>query len=355
MENHPIPQDVTGFQFKLIGNLTVKQFAYLATGTVLAVVLFQLPFHILIRFPFSLFFALLGIGLAYLPVSGRPMDAMIGYYIKALIRPTIFSYNGAPSQTDDLAKAPVITVKNLGQITSGLNLIPKDKLKVYLETFDVQPRNKLDEKEHNFLMSIANLAASNIVIQPGASPAPALVTQRFSEQITPILKPVVPNVVSDQPAAIPVSHGDVPPPKAETPQTVQNPPEQIRLIRPTPIARSHDKPISIPNSPTYPNLIVGITKDSRGNALPGILVEIKDKDDGPVRAFKTNEFGRFASATPMTNGTYTIDFEDPKAQNKFEKMTIILSGQIIQPIQAISVDTREELRRSLFAPGNQSN
>jgi hypothetical protein len=102
-------------------------------------------------------------------------------------------------------------------------------------------------------------------------------------------------------------------------------------------------------------LIVGVTKDPRGNALPGILVEIKDKENGPVRAFKTNEFGRFASATPLASGTYSIDFEDPKAQNKFEKMTIVLTGQIIPPIQAISIDTREELRRSLFAPGNQSN
>ena len=355
MENHPIPQDVTSFQFKLIGNLTVKQFAYLATGTVLAVVLFQLPVHILIRFPLSLLFALLGVGLAYLPISGRPIDAMIGYYIKALIRPTIFTYDGMPGQPDVLAKAPAITVKNLEQITTGLNLIPKDKLKAYIETLDVQPRNKADEKEHNFLMSIANLAASNITIQPGASPAPALATQRINEQINPIPKPVSPSVPSDQPAVVQVLHMAAPPPKVEVPQTVQNPPEQIILIRPKPIAKSYDKPIGVPNNPTYPNLVVGITKDSRGNALPGILVEIKDKDNGPVRAFKTNEFGRFASATPLTNGTYSIDFEDPKAQNKFEKMVISLTGQIIPPIQAISIDTREELRRSLFAPGNQSN
>jgi hypothetical protein len=356
MENHPIPQDVTGFQFKLIGNMTVRQFAYLATGTVLAVVLFQLPVHILIRFPFSLFFALLGVGLAYLPVGGRSMDAMIGYYIKALIRPTIFTYDGTPSQTDDLAKAPVITVKSLGQITSGLNLIPKDKLKVYLETFDAQPRNKLDEKEHNFLMSIANLAASNIVIQPGASPAPALVTQRISEQISPTPKPVDSNLVSDRPVAAPIPYEAIPLPKAEaTPQIAQNPPERVTLIQPRHITKSYNKTVSVPSNPTYPNLVVGITKDSRGNALAGILVEIKDKDNGPVRAFKTNEFGKFASATPLTNGAYTIDFEDPKAQNKFEKIVINLEGQIIPPIQAISIDTREELRRSLFAPGNQSN
>lgn len=250
MENHPIPQDVTSFQFKLIGNLTVKQFAYLATGTVLAVVLFQLPVHILIRLPFSLLFALLGIGLAYLPISGRPIDAMIGYYIKALIRPTIFTYDGAPSQTCDVAKAPTTTAKSLEQITSGLNLIPRDKLKAYLESLDVQPRNKADEKEHNFLMSIANLAASNIVIQQGTSPAPARVTQQINEKIVSIPKPATPSIASDQPAVIQMLHQTTPPPKVEAPQTAQNTPARIIKLR-SPIAKSYDKAVSILNSPTY--------------------------------------------------------------------------------------------------------
>ena len=92
MENHPIPQDVTGFQFKLIGNMTVKQFAYLASGVILAGILWKLPIYFLIKFPFCTFFAVLGAGLAYFPISGRPMDQMIGNYIKALISPTEFIY-----------------------------------------------------------------------------------------------------------------------------------------------------------------------------------------------------------------------------------------------------------------------
>ena len=92
MENHPIPQDVTGFQFKLIGNMTVKQFAYLAVGIVLAWIFLQLPISFLIKIPLGAFFAILGIGLAFFPISGRPMDLMIGNYIKALFRPTQFTY-----------------------------------------------------------------------------------------------------------------------------------------------------------------------------------------------------------------------------------------------------------------------
>ena len=82
--------------------------------------------------------------------------------------------------------------------------------------------------------------------------------------------------------------------------------------------------------------------------MPNILVEVKDKEGNAVRAFKTNPLGQFASATPLINGDYVIEFEDPRAQNKFEAVTFKASGEIILPIEIISVDTREELRRSLF-------
>ena len=46
MDNHPIPQDVTGFQFRLIGDMTIKQFAYLAGGMILAWIFLASPLFI---------------------------------------------------------------------------------------------------------------------------------------------------------------------------------------------------------------------------------------------------------------------------------------------------------------------
>jgi hypothetical protein len=97
-----------------------------------------------------------------------------------------------------------------------------------------------------------------------------------------------------------------------------------------------------------PNVIVGIVKDPRGNMLPNILVEVKDKDGNPVRAFKTNPLGQFISATPLTNDTYTIELEDPKKQHAFDAIQISASGQIMSPIEIIGRDAREELRKALF-------
>ena len=122
-------------------------------------------------------------------------------------------------------------------------------------------------------------------------------------------------------------------------QTTRN----VRRV-PADMARS----VGIPDAPEAPNLITGIIKDSRGNPLPNILVEVKDPDSNPVRAFKTNKLGKFASATPLSNGKYVISFEDSAEKHRFDDIEMELIGNIVMPLEVISIDSREELRRELF-------
>ena len=93
MDNHPIPQDVTGFQFRLIGNMTVKQFAYVAAGAVLAAILYYSPLPILLKVILIPLVGGFGAALAFLPIEGRPMDVMVSYFIKDLISPTQYVYH----------------------------------------------------------------------------------------------------------------------------------------------------------------------------------------------------------------------------------------------------------------------
>jgi hypothetical protein len=122
--------------------------------------------------------------------------------------------------------------------------------------------------------------------------------------------------------------------------------QQTQFVRSIP--QNMTKSVGLPTVSEFPNVISGIVKDPRGNPLPNILVEIKDSQANAVRAFKTNALGQFASATPLNNGDFTIEFEDPRGQNKFDTVGFKANGEIILPIEVISVDTREELRRSLF-------
>src|SRR4030042_7091788 len=131
MENHPIPQDITGFQFKLIGDMTVKQFAYVATGVVIAWLLFTvLPFPLVIKIAFALPFAAVGAGLAFVPIEGRPMDLMIGNFFKAVFSPTQYIYQKKGEQSQNTANLQnAATVKALyeGQFKDFEKKLPKGK------------------------------------------------------------------------------------------------------------------------------------------------------------------------------------------------------------------------------------
>lgn len=126
---------------------------------------------------------------------------------------------------------------------------------------------------------------------------------------------------------------------AKPEQTTQN----VKFVSPT-MAKSAGVPIT----PDVANLLVGIIKDSKGMSLPNILVEVKDKDGNPVRAFKTNGLGQFASATQLPNGVYSIWFEDTQQKNKFDPVEIQATGAIIPPLEVTAHDEREDLRRQLF-------
>src|SRR3989344_4811036 len=84
MENHPIPQDVTGFKFRLIGSITVKQFLYLLGAGASALIFYILPLPFLAKIPFMLLSGGVGLSLAFVPIDGRPMDKMILNFLKTL-------------------------------------------------------------------------------------------------------------------------------------------------------------------------------------------------------------------------------------------------------------------------------
>lgn len=405
MDNHPIPQDITGFQFKLIGNMTIKQFAYLAAGSIIAWIFFSLPITSFIKLPFSFLFAILGVSFAFLPIEGRPMDIMILNFTKALFNPTqyVFEKVGGSLYIQTHSQQ----VKQPVSQTSDENR----NLAAYLSTLQ-KPGNKLDEREMGFFKSLALLFApgnqrSNLThiisadFQPTAGQAKADDTKKSKNEQTPqvseleeeevnlsqqLEKTKLAFDIAKQEEAQRLVEGreelyqsahqkvlDIEKLLNETllqKQTLEN--ELLRLKREldekkkevfTPgtltyekkesqnvrsIPQNMGKSAGIPIAPEFPNMITGIIKDPRGNSLPNILVEVKDKEGNPVRAFKTNALGQFQASTPLANGTYRIEFEDPKSQNKFDIIEFVASGQIILPIEVISQDTREELRKSLF-------
>lgn len=401
MEQHPIPQDVTGFQFKLIGTMTVKQFGYVAVGVIFAVITYyyttDLWWIITLKFILIPVFGLSGVIIAFVPIEGRPVDVMATNFVHALVSPNQYVYvkRGRKFSFTQTTYAKITPdspaiPKTAKQVNANIESKKEQQLRAILSNRYSNAKSNLDKKEMAFFKTIESspIPSAITVLQttqikkpaarvPIASPHPptqaaqsqssarqeALLQQQLvmarqqesSHNKVLLLQEQVQDIHSQKEQVelelLKLKNQLSAQKPAITPTTAQPPaPPMPRLD----VAHVRSIPQNMTKSAGFsrisdtPNVVVGIVRDSRGNILPNILVEVKDKDGNPVRAFKTNPLGQFASATPLTNGAYTIELEDPKKQHAFDIIQINASGQIMLPIEVISHDAREELRKALF-------
>lgn len=108
MEQHPVPQNVTTFQFRLIGDMTLKQFGYLCAGGILAFISYKLPLPFFFTWPATVGFALLGIGFAFVPVEERPMDVWVFSFFKSIYSPTQYIWTQEIPKTPKSKAAPAV-------------------------------------------------------------------------------------------------------------------------------------------------------------------------------------------------------------------------------------------------------
>lgn len=192
MENHPIPQDVTGFKFKIIGSMTVKQFAYIIVAGIFCVITFTLPIQgiaAIIKIPMMALFAGLGFALAFVPVGGRPLDKMLIYFATSIPKENQFVYH---KQGVDLAQyeffKPTATVTQTAPAKQSKNNANRTALASAL-------RNSYFRPDNDELQYLTNLKAS--FDNPGAAiatPTPlANETKKVAlPQATPVPIPTAP-------------------------------------------------------------------------------------------------------------------------------------------------------------------
>ena len=386
MENHPIPQDVTGFQFKLIGNMTVKQFAYVAFGVVFAVVLYYFPIHsplsALIKIILIPIVGGCGFAIAFIPVEGRPIDIMVGNFIKALFFPNQYVYQKSGRLLSFASiSSPKVTPVTHVHAPQHASINKSQQLQSMLGA-PAHVQNKLDQREAAFLQTISSPSSfsnpstpppmKTEPVKPEEQTAPVQKTTQTADTLThqeTVLTQQLAEAKKEEatvqtPATASAAHQKavqleqqiqaVHAQKQHLEQELQQLQKQLAGQQAKPVVKAPapaqmvTKGADLPNVPDTPNVIVGIVKDPRGNVLPNILVEVKDKDGNPVRAFKTNPLGQFASATPLASGSYTVELEDPKGQNTFQVIQLVADNRILLPIEIVSHDSREELRKQLF-------
>jgi len=270
MEQHPIPRQITSFEFKLIGFMTLKQFLYLVIFAPLgyiASVIFPLPFvNVLV----GLAVAALGVALAFLPINDRPLDIWIRNIWKRLNSPTQFTYHKH--------NQPIALLQNLYFVSDPHHVMAhiesKQMLAAYLEktkqTIPATPKKKQVQQAFSSPQS-----SQSVVMVP-----PTPIQTQTAQQIA---------------------------------QAYTSPVQDVPKTPPTTIAQGEHKPF-----------FIGTIKNGKRIPLPGILIYVKNNQNILVRLLKTNQHGIFATFNSLPSGEYIFEIKDPKSSYLFDTMKIAI-------------------------------
>jgi len=329
LKQHPVPQNISSYEFRLVGDMTLKQFGYLAGGTVLALIFYGLPIPDFIKWPFILLFAFLGFAFAFLPFEERPLLLWITAFIKSVSSPTLFIWRKQAEPIAIFTHQPPVLPK--ATITPS-----KFQVENYLIDLATLPSAAppVDASEKKFLDNIHQLFQS--------TPAAAIQSVTSAPlQPRPAPRPIPPLPLPPVPVISPFAPLSRNPQRQiknfKTPVRIINQPIQpnenavFRILPAKPVAAETSTELPFPEPPRQPNILVGMVLNQAEQIVEGAILEIRNEQGLPVRAFKTNKLGQFMIATPLSNGEYEIEIE--KEDLNFDIIKIKAEGKIIQPIK----------------------
>lgn len=135
MDQHPVPQNISSYEFRLVGDMTLKQFFQLAGGVIGGVIIYRLPLPFFLKYPLAGLPILLGVMLAFVPVSGRPFSQWIIAFIRAVYSPTEYRWVESP-QPPALSPQPSTATNSQRPATSSpLDLIENQLIARFSQIF----------------------------------------------------------------------------------------------------------------------------------------------------------------------------------------------------------------------------
>lgn len=336
MEPHPIPQNVTTFQFHLVGDMTLKQFMYLAAGSVVAYILFVFlaPIYPIVAWPGIVISASAGAAFAFLPIGSRPLDLWLGAFLKAVYSPTkrVWKKNDQTYKDDPLFNSRLVAylaslqprVPENFRTTQSISVSQPTPPPTLPSTDELGKTVDLARQAQNLQLRIIQTERTLSQIKSEAS-QPTSIPIDYSQQVNKIivdLQSLISQASQIRQQLDTVTKGEQPKPAvAISPARLQ---EKIKVVIPT---KPKQTQLALT---TFPNVISGIVKDAAGNYLEGCIAVIYDKEGLPVRALKTNKLGQFTGSTPLPNGTYKLVVENDNLN--FDILQIELVGELLPPL-----------------------
>jgi hypothetical protein len=387
MREHPIPQDIVGYRFHIVGNMTIKQFAEIGVGVFIAFLLYQTNLLTIIKWPLMAISVAIGAALAFVPFEERPLDHWLFTFVRILYRPTkyywkrearlpeSFTYQPTKSNNNDAFEvdltparrqrikeymmsirtvqadtfdaereqsiSTIMTAFHDVQIAPQTNThLAKPRLKVRVRSLrsdDMIEENTQHVQESSLEIETTNSGQTltdDYTQQTYLTPTKTAmdVTQVAQDIVVPeqqliSVETVIPEVVSatDQPVVDQAAD--------------MNSQMYIEATAPTNTVlaaqATFNQNLPFPSKPTDPNKLVGMVLTPQNDLVNDAIVEIKSMTGETLRAVKTNALGQFFVTTPLADGTYTLDTE--KDGLAFSPVTITLTGTIVDPLEIRSI------------------
>ncbi|MEA2056396.1 MAG: hypothetical protein U9O78_01605 [Patescibacteria group bacterium] len=158
MREHPIPQDITGYRFHLVGSMTLKQFAELVVGSLIALFIYKTSLPGFIKWPLVFTSVGLGFAVAFVPFEERPLDHWLLTFLKALYKPTKFFWqreNVIPDAFNYKASKEPTTA----EFQADLSPARKKRIQEFIQSID-QPGVNTDDFEKAAHQKIDSILAS---------------------------------------------------------------------------------------------------------------------------------------------------------------------------------------------------
>ncbi len=304
MEQHAIPQQISSYEFKLVGEMTLKQFLKAAGGIILAILINTTKIVVLVKWPLMLLTAGGGLAIAFVPFQDRPLEDWIKSFIKAIYSPTIYTYQRKATKNWldlDLTK----TNNSEENIETKSEKEQKIRIKTAFGT-----SNKIKQ-------TIDILTTPKEKVVEEVKPVTETKTEpiiKTKEEIKIETKPEEKVVVDDW---------------RDTKANLNLKSEKLEAT-----GKAVFGNIPMPDIPEIPNVVVGMATSNEGKIIDGVIIEIQDEHGNPTRVLKSNSLGQFKTSTPLANGKYLVIAE--KDNYQFNRVNIEVKGEIIKPIKIIA-------------------
>lgn len=392
MKEHAIPQDITGYKFHIVGNMTLKQFAEIALGFVVAFFIYKTNLIAPVKWTLAILSASFGAALAFLPIEERPLDHWFITFFTILYKPTKFYWKKHSKIPEAFLYTSSQDTKN--QINE-VDLSPqrRERITEYLQSVKTVTNNdefeEISRQRSTQLLSIFDdrtlqvdftkaekllkkpklkVAVRSLVeIEERQDQAPATEQTIIEVKETPTFQDYQPvinstpikkyefapkNIISTDQVATQIEIPEVENIKIEdtyqieqqkigtNAQEVNQEKEEEMTFADTAVTKSdiapttsviQNKDLPFPIKPTKPNKLVGMILSQDSDLINQATISLKDSQGTPVTAVKSNALGQFFVTSQLPNGTYTIEIA--KDDLSFNPVQITLSGNVVDPLE----------------------